>query len=89
MTLQYYNQPHITVEEQIQLLKSEGLSFENESRQNTCWTTKEQLRATVSLAVCRSFLISVLQIYKASYAPWVLDTSDFWNQKILFNCNFQ
>ena len=32
MTLQYYNQPHITVEEQIQLLKSEGLSFENESR---------------------------------------------------------
>ena len=36
MTLQYYNQPHITVEEQIQLLKSEGLSFENESRQNTC-----------------------------------------------------
>ena len=57
--------------------------------QNTCWTTKEQLRATVSLAVCRSFLISVLQIYKASYAPWVLDTSDFWNQKILFNCNFQ
>ena len=89
MTLQYYNQPHITVEEQIQLLKSEGLSFENESRQNTCWTTKEQLRATVSLAVCRSFLISVLQIYKDTYAPWVLDTSDFWNQKILFNCNFQ
>ena len=32
MTLKYYNQPHITVEEQIQLLKSEGLSFENESR---------------------------------------------------------
>ena len=32
MTLQYYNQPHITVDEQIQLLRSEGLLFENESR---------------------------------------------------------
>ena len=32
MTLQYYNQPHITVEEQIQFLRSEGLSFEYESR---------------------------------------------------------
>ena len=32
MASQYYNQPQITVEEQINLLKSEGLSFENESR---------------------------------------------------------
>ena len=36
MTLQYYNQPHITVEEQIQLLKSEGLLFENERGQREC-----------------------------------------------------
>ena len=28
----YYNQPQIAVEEQIRLLKSEGLSFENECR---------------------------------------------------------
>ena len=32
MTLLYYNQPHIKVEDQIKLLKSEGLSFENECR---------------------------------------------------------
>ena len=32
MALQYYNQPQIAVEEQIHLLKSEGLLFENESR---------------------------------------------------------
>lgn len=32
MTSYYYNQPHIIVEEQICLLKSEGLSFENEHR---------------------------------------------------------
>ena len=32
MASPYYNQPQITVEEQIRLLKSEGLSFENESR---------------------------------------------------------
>ena len=32
MASPYYNQSQITVEEQIRLLKSEGLSFENESR---------------------------------------------------------
>ena len=32
MALQYYNQPQIAVEEQIRLLKSEGLLFENECR---------------------------------------------------------
>lgn len=32
MALEYYNQPQIAVDEQIRLLKSEGLSFENECR---------------------------------------------------------
>ena len=32
MALQYYNQPQTVVEEQIRLLKSEGLLFENECR---------------------------------------------------------
>ncbi|MDO5772085.1 MAG: Abi family protein [Bacteroidales bacterium] len=62
MTLQYYNQPQIAVEEQIRLLKSEGLSFENECR-------AKHLLNNISMFRLKSYLKPLRQQKSRRFKP--------------------
>ena len=63
MVLQYYNQPQIAVEEQIRLLKSEGLSFDNECRakqRNTIVLAKSCIKCLDLLEKSCNFALEIL-----------------------------
>ena len=62
MALQYYNQPQIAVEEQIRLLKSEGLSFDNKCR-------AKHLLNNISMFRLKSYLKPLRQQNSRRFKP--------------------